>query len=260
MVQEPSAKYSALNEKIVLVTGGSRGIGESIVRHFVAQGSYVAFSYASGEERAKRIVAELGRDRCAAFKVDLAELGEILPFWNAVMAWKGNIDILVNNAATREAVAIDAPIEEFDAAWIRGLRVNLVATAHLSRLAILQFRERAGGTIIGITGRIAVRGDRPEFLHDGASKGGMNSLLRGIARFYGDKNISTYLICAGLIDTGQAENMISIYGKEEMLREIPVGRLGTPEDVAKLCTFVASGEAAYATGATIDVVGASFLH
>ena len=260
MSAQPSAKYSSLNGKVVLVTGGSRGIGESLVRHYVAQGALVAFSFVHSEELAKRIVAQLGPDRCAAFRVDLGDASRIQPFWDAVLAWKGGIDILVNNAGTREAVAVDASVEEFDEVWLRALRVNLVATAHLSRLAVLHFSERGGGIILGITGRIAVRGDRPDFFHDGAAKGGMNSLLRGIARFYGDRNITTFLVCAGLIDTGQAEAMFARYGREEMLREIPVGRLGTPDDIARMCVFLSSGEAAYATGSTIDVVGASFLH
>jgi 3-oxoacyl-[acyl-carrier protein] reductase len=260
MTNEPAARYATLKGKVILVTGGSRGIGEGIVRHFVAQGSYVAFSYASSGERAEQIVAELGSDRCAAFRVDLGRPGEIEPFWNAVTAWKGGIDVVVSNAGTRESVPVEASVEEFDEVWIRALRVNLVATAHLARLAILHFRKRSGGTIIAITGRIAVRGDWPDFLHDGAAKGGVNSMMRGIARAYGKDNVSTYLVCAGLTDTEQAARMIDRYGRDAMLREIPAGRLGTPDDVAKICVFVASGEAAYASGATIDVVGASFLH
>jgi 3-oxoacyl-[acyl-carrier protein] reductase len=117
-----------------------------------------------------------------------------------------------------------------------------------------------GGIIIGITARIAVRGDRPDFFHDGASKGGMNSLLRGIARFYAKDKIQTFLVCAGVINSRQADDMLTIYGAEEMLREIPVGAFGTPDDVANVVIFCASGKASYSTGATIDVVGASFLH
>lgn len=249
-----------LRGKTVLVTGGSRGIGEGIVRALAHEGANVVLNYTSSRERAEAIADEIGRDRCFPLQAELSRWQDLDRLWADAVAWKGKIDVLVNNAAVRQPISMNAPSEEWDSHWVYALRVNLIATAHLSRHAVNHFKTVGGGIIMGITARIAVRGDRPDFFQDGASKGGMNSLLRGIARFYAQDNILTYLICAGVIQTRQGEEMLDKYGRDEMLREIPLGALGTPEDVANLVVFCASGKARYSTGSTIDCVGASFLH
>jgi NAD(P)-dependent dehydrogenase (short-subunit alcohol dehydrogenase family) len=252
--------FAELTGKNILVTGGSRGIGEGIVRGLAEQGASIVLNYLSSRERAEKIADEIGRERCLPVQADIANWRDLERLWATAVDWRGRIDVLVNNAAIRQPISMDADSEEWDSHWIHALRTNLVSTAHLSRLAVKHYKKTNGGIIIGITARIAVRGDRPDFFHDGASKGGMNSLLRGIARFYARDNISAFLICAGVIKSRQADDMVAIYGTEEMLREIPVGAFGTPEDVANVVVFCASGKARYATGATIDVVGASFLH
>jgi 3-oxoacyl-[acyl-carrier protein] reductase len=249
-----------LSGKTVLVTGGSRGIGEGIVRALHAEGAHVVLNYTRSKDRAERIADELGRERCLPVGADLADCRQLERLWREAVDWRGRIDVLVNNAAMRQAIELDAATSVWDEHWIRTLRINLLATAHLSRFAIHHYREKGGGIIIGITARIAVRGDRPEYFHDGASKGGMNSLLRGIARFHAKDGVLTYLICAGIIETDQSRDFIQHYGMEEAVKEIPLGEIGQPSDIANVAVFLASGKARYATGATIDVVGASFLH
>lgn len=252
--------FTDLTGKTVLVTGGSRGIGEGIVRGLAEQGASVVLNYLGSKDAAEKIADELGRDRCLPVQADMAKWQDLDRLWKTSVDWKGRVDVLVNNAAIRQPISMDAESEAWDEHWIHALRTNLVATAHLSRLAVKHYKQVGGGIIIGITARIAVRGDRPDFFHDGASKGGMNSLLRGIARFYAKDKIQTFLVCAGVINSRQADDMLTIYGADEMLREIPVGAFGTPDDVANVVIFCASGKASYSTGATIDVVGASFLH
>ncbi|MFO1058103.1 MAG: SDR family oxidoreductase [Dongiaceae bacterium] len=249
-----------LTGKTVLVTGGSRGIGEEIVRSLVREGASVVLNYTRSRDRAEAIADELGRDRCLPVGADLTDWRQLEALWQQAVAWKGRVDVLVNNAALRSPISLDAPTGEWDAHWIETLRINLVATAHLSRFAIHHFRETGEGIIIGITARIAVRGDRPDFFHDGASKGGMNSLMRGIARFCAKDGVLTYLVCPGIIQTDQGDDFVRIYGLAEAVKEIPLGELGKPADVANVVVFLASGKARYSTGATIDVVGASFLH
>jgi 3-oxoacyl-[acyl-carrier protein] reductase len=250
-----------LTGKTVLVTGGARGIGEAIVRMLAARGAKIILNFATSRDRADRIAGELGAANCRSIQADLADWRQIRALWHESLAWNGRIDVLVNNAGIRHAASFaETPMEEWDRYWAEAFRVNLLAAAHLSRLAVQHYQESGGGIIIGITGRIAVRGDRPDFFHDGAAKGGMNSLMRGLARFYAKDNILTYLVCAGIIATEQARGFIDAYGLEAALSEIPLGELGQPEDVANIVAFLASGRARYATGATIDVVGASFLH
>jgi NAD(P)-dependent dehydrogenase (short-subunit alcohol dehydrogenase family) len=219
----------------------------------------VVVNYARSRERAEAMREELGEDRCLPVQADIGRLHEVERLWRDAVRWKGRVDVLVNNASIREPVSLEAPAAEWDEMWIRTLRVNLIATAHLSRNAILHYREHGGGIIVGITARIAVRGDRPTEYHDGASKGGMNSLLRGIARFHAHENVLTYLVSGGAIMTDQLRAHLDRHGWDEVLKEIPLGEFGTPQDVADLVVFLASGRARHATGATIDVNGASYV-
>jgi 3-oxoacyl-[acyl-carrier protein] reductase len=249
-----------LTGRTILVTGGSRGIGEGIVRGLAKEGANVVLNYTRSKKEAEKIADDIGRDRCLPLGADLTDWRELEKLWKNSVAWKGRVDVLVNNAAARQPISLDAPTADWDAHWKNALSVNLIATAHLSRFAIHHFRETGEGIIISITARIAVRGDRPDFFHDGASKGGMNSLMRGIARFCAKDKVLTYLVCPGIIQTDQGDDFVRIYGMSEAVKEIPLGELGKPEDVANVVTFLASGKARYSTGATIDVVGASFLH
>lgn len=244
----------------MLVTGGSRGIGEGIVRGFVDRGARVVLNYAKSKDAAFAIRDELGSKSVLPIQADIGNFDELCGLWKSAVDWTGRINILVNNTSIRHSIPIEADGSEWNKHWDRAFKVNLLAAANLSRLAILHFRESGGGRIVGITARIGVRGDRSEFYHDGAMKGGMNSLMRGIARFHAKENIQTFLVCVGVVQTQQAVNMVQIYGEDEILREIPVGRFGTPAEVANMVVFLSSGKADYATGCTVDLVGASFLH
>jgi 3-oxoacyl-[acyl-carrier protein] reductase len=258
-----SQRYPELEDRVVIVTGGARGIGEACVRDLAGHGARVVLNYNRSEERALALAEELGGSRVLPVHADLALLDDVESLWQRALGWRGRVDVLVNNASLRSPVGFDeATPETWDANWIEVLRINLVSAAHLSRFAVQHIRERGGGgIIIGITGRIAVRGDMPDYFADGASKGGMNSLLRGIARFFARDGVLTYLICGGLIDTDQYRMQVELYGGEEQfLAEVPLGEPGRPQDISELVLFLASGRARYSTGATIDAVGASFLH
>jgi NAD(P)-dependent dehydrogenase (short-subunit alcohol dehydrogenase family) len=256
------SRYPELEGMGVIVTGGSRGIGEQTVRDFAAAGARVYFNYRASSTRAEEMCAELGSENVACTQADLASMADVERLWHEAVGWAGRIDVLVNNASVRVPVALDAPTEEWDAHWMEALRVNLVAPAHLSRMAIHHFLERgARGVIIGLTGRIAVRGDYPDYLQDGAAKGGLNSLMRGIARGFAKDDILTYLISGGIIDTDQARGQIESHGNDDRyMREIPMNEYGTPKDISELILFLSTGRARYSTGSTIDAVGASFLH
>lgn len=249
-----------LDGRIALVTGGSRGIGEGIVRGLAKAGARVLLNYTRSYDRARAIADEIGRDRCHVLGANLQVTEELYKLWDAAVAWQGRVDVLVNNAATRPSIAMDADPAAWDAVWMQTLRVNLVAAAHLSRAAIAHFKKTGAGTIISISSRPAFRGDRPEFFHDGASKAGLVSLTRGIARFYAKDNVFAYLVVPGIIRTEQADDFIRHYGMAAAVEEIPLGELGRPEDIAEVVVFLSSGKARYATGATIDVNGASYLH
>jgi len=227
----------------ILVTGTSRGIGESILQAF--EGHNVVGHSTTG-----------GGGRIAA---DLSQAGVAEGLWNeALERLGGRIDVLVNNAGIFEA----APIESADwtASWSRTLQVNLIASAELCRLAVLHFREaKRGGRIVNVASRAAYRGDSPDHWHYAASKGGMVAMTKTIARSYAAEGIYAFLVAPGFTVTGMVEEYIESRGGLAYLGDLPIGRPSTTGEIAETVRWLALDAPAAATGAAIDVNGASFV-
>ena len=249
-----------LEGRTLVVTGGSSGIGAAIVGMAAQAGARVVFNYWKNGRRAQAMVQKYGKERLKALKADFANPDDVARLWNAAADWAGRVDVLVNNAATRHGLDPAATPAKFQAAWNHALQVNLTAAALLAREAVAHYRERGGGIVVNIASRPAFRGDRPDFFHDGAAKAGLVSLARGIARFHAADGVLAYVVVPGMIHTEQAEDFVRRYGAEAAVAEIPLGAMGRPEEVADVVLYLASGRARYATGATIDVNGASYLH
>ncbi len=248
-----------LCSKTVLVTGASRGIGRAILETCHAAGANVVLHYGRSGGLAQEIAAGLGA-RCLPLRADMARPDEVAKLWSDAVAWRGRVDVIVNNASIRIDLDLDESDEAWDAAWRNVLDVNLIGPAHLSRMAVRHFRKTGGGSIINIASRPAFRGDTATCPHDGAAKGGLVSLTRQIARQYGGDNVKAFVVAPGIVETDQASEFFEVSGREQWLAEIPAGRLGKPADIANMVAFLASGLADYATGATIDVNGASYVH
>jgi len=248
-----------LRGKTILVTGGSRGIGASTVRVLARAGARVALHYGRGLREAETIAAELGR-ACRPFGADLAAPGAALRLWEDVSAWAERIDAIVNNAGLVVPMTIDDDLETWDRVWQETLAVNVRAVADLCRAAIHGFRVHGGGAIINVASRAAFRGDDPHLMHYAASKGALVALTRSIARGYAKDNVLAYVVAPGFVRTERQEDVIRRRGEEVMVRDIPLGEMARPEDVANVIAFLASGLARHSTGATIDVNGASYFH
>ena len=248
-----------LKGKVILVTGGSRGIGAGIVETLVQAGADVVVNYNSGGKEAAALAKRIGAAQCHLVQADLGDIKGPQKLWDEAVAWRGRVDVLVNYAAIRPSMGIDSSYEDFDDIWLKTLRINLISHAHLSRLAIQHWRKRKGGTMISISSRPAFRGDRADFYHDGASKAGLTALARGIARFEAEHNIMSFVVVPGMIASEQLDDFIRHYGHDEAVKEIPLRELGKPRDVAVVVAFLASGLARYSTGATFDVSGASYI-
>lgn len=248
-----------LHSKAVLVTGGSRGIGASAACVLARAGARVALHYGRGRQEAEAIAAELGPE-CHPFGADLAAPGAAFRLWDDACAWAGRIDVLVNNAAVVTPLTIEDDLQTWDRVWQETLAVNVRAAADLCRAAIHSFRTQGGGTVISVTSRAAFRGDDPHLMHYAASKAALVALTRSIARGYAHDNILAYIIAPGFVRTERQEEVIRRRGEELMLRDIPLGEMAQPEDVANVIAFLASGLARHATGATIDINGASYFH
>ena len=244
--------------KIVLVTGASRGIGAAIVRRVASAGGSVVLHY-----NRSRTEADALRRECPDVHLVQADLGApdgAAKLWQGALAWKGRIDVLVNNAGLYEAVPVDACYETWSANWQRTLQVNLIAAADLSREAVQHFRRQGGGILINIASRAGFRGDGADYMSYAASKGGMIALARTMARAFAADKVLVYVIAPGFVDTAMADDFIARHGEEAITREIPLGEMASPESVADIAAFLASGAARHATGATFDINGASYMH
>jgi len=228
----------------ILVTGSSRGIGGAVVE---ALGGHNVVGHATTQ----------GHDRIAA---DLSQPGAAESLWaDALDRLGGRIDVLVNNAGIFEGVSLDAPHGEWVEAWERTMRVNLTASAELCRLAILHFRSSGGGRIVNVASRAAYRGDSPQHWHYAASKAGMVAMTKTIARGYAGENILAFAVCPGFTMTGMAEEYLESRGGTRLLADIPLGRVADAAEVAETVRWLALDAPASATGAVIDVNGASYV-
>jgi NAD(P)-dependent dehydrogenase (short-subunit alcohol dehydrogenase family) len=226
----------------ILVTGASRGIGAAILS---ALDSHRAVGHSSRG----------GGGRIAA---DLAAPGVTEGLWNeALERLDGRIDVLVNNAGIFEEAPLGAP--DWTERWQRTQQVNLVAAAELCRLAVLHFRERGGGRIVNVASRAAYRGDSPDHWHYAASKGGMVAMTKSIARAYAGEGIHAYTVTPGFTVTGMVEDYLESRGGIASLGDLPIGRPATVDEVAETVRWLATEAPPSATGAVIDVNGASFV-
>ncbi len=172
----------------------------------------------------------------------------------------GKIDVLVNNAGVFEANPVDASDIEWLDAWEDTLRINLSAAAQLSRFALKYWRASGRkGRMVHIASRAGHRGDSPDHWHYAASKGAMLALHKTIARAYARQGILSFAIAPGFTDTAMAGDYLESRGGEGILADIPLGRVATPEEIARIATFCALYAPPSMTGAVIDANGASYV-
>jgi NAD(P)-dependent dehydrogenase (short-subunit alcohol dehydrogenase family) len=247
----------------VLVTGGSRGIGEAIVRALHGAGHHVLFTYLTERERAEAITRELGgfvaRTRC-----NLADADALPELIDICVRLFGSLDVLVNNAAIFEENPFDGEdYARWRAGWERTFAINLFGTANLTWLALRAMRNQAAtdngtrGRIVNVASRAAHRGEL-SYADYGASKAALVNLTKSIARGCAKDGIVAFAVAPGFIETDMAAPDLD-RERAAIEAEIPSGSVGTPDDVARIVAFLASGAADYATGTTIDVNGASYV-
>lgn len=249
-----------LKNKVILLTGASRGIGATTARTLAKAGANLILHYGSSPQEAQETAEAVGLDHCQVVQANLAEPGSTAALWKKAVEWKGHIDVLINNAATMPRANINDTWESWREAWTSTLQVNLISVADLCREAILSFQARGGGIIINIASRAAFRGDGPEFTPYAASKGGIISLTRTLARGFAKDGVLAYAIAPGFVHTDRIERIMQERGRDYVCRDNPMGSPAPPEDVANVIAFLASGLAPHATGTTVDINGASYVH
>lgn len=247
-----------LDGKNLLITGGSRGIGAATVRMAVSAGANVVIHYGSSRANAEALAAEFPPDRTLVVGADMCNQREIENLWDVAEAWRGGIDVLVNNAGIYEKNSLDLVLDDWLAGWDRTMQINLRSAAQLCRRAVLHFRSRGtGGILINVSSRAGHRGDSIDHLQYGASKAGMLALNRSIARNAAKDGILAYGVAPGFVLTDLVEDAVKEHGIEQLNKMYPTGRVARPEEVASVIVFLASGAAPQTTGNTIDLCGAA---
>lgn len=251
--------HISLENRVVLVTGASRGIGKAIAQHLAASGATVAVHYNRNQAAAKAFAAELGHN-AMPFQADLADLTACTGLFESVVKAYGRVDVLVNNAAVALELPFSMAADDWVAAWQKTMNVNVRALEWLCRLGITHFQNHDGGRIINIASRAAFRGDQPDYMTYAASKGAVVALTRSIARGFGKDNITAFTLAPGFTRTDMAQDFIDTYGEDYAMQGIALNRLTEPHDIAPLAVLLASGLADHATGSTIDLNAASYVH
>jgi NAD(P)-dependent dehydrogenase (short-subunit alcohol dehydrogenase family) len=251
-----------LTGKTILLTGASKGIGAAIARALGQARANIIAHYGTDREGAEEATREIAKDRIRLIGADLGATREADRLWREALAWRGRIDVLINNAAVmRLKGGIDAEDKEWDEVWDEALRVNVLSPARLMRHAVRQYLDTGGGTLITISSWAAQRGPgNPALIAYAASKGAILSATRTIARNYAKNNILAYVVTPGVVRTRLSEQAAAAVGDESAVTAgLAMGEWVPPSDVASLVTFLASGACRHLTGATLDINGASYI-
>jgi 3-oxoacyl-[acyl-carrier protein] reductase len=241
----------SLNDKVVLVTGASQGIGRATALALAEAGAKVAIAARSTEKLAS-LAAEIAAagGEALALPMDVADAAQVKTGFQQLLAKFGKIDILVNNAAiTRDTLVLRMKLEDWDAV----LRTNLTGAYLCTQQALGAMLKQRAGRIINISSVVAETGNAGQANYV-ASKAGLIGLTRAIAIEVASRNITVNAIAPGFIATPMTDPL-SEELKDKMKAMIPLGRFGADRDVATAIVFLASDEAGYITGQVLDVNG-----
>jgi 3-oxoacyl-[acyl-carrier protein] reductase len=241
--------------KIALVTGASRGIGEAIARRLGAEGAHVLAAARSADALA-RVVGEIAAagGKASALALDLADAASIDAAVKSALAAHGEIHVLVNNAGVTEDNLI---LRMGRDAWDRVLATNLTGVFLLTQAVIKGMVRKRYGRIVNVTSVVGLMGNAGQANY-AASKAGLIGLTMSVARELASRNITCNAVAPGFIATAMTEKMTDA-AREAMSTQIPLGRLGAPDDVAAAAAFLASDEAAYITGTVVNVSGGLYM-
>lgn len=248
-----------LQDQNILVTGASQGIGAAIADKLMKSGARVAVHYNQNQDAALALLGQQGNEKSRALPANLENAAEVERLFHQSVEALGHLDALVLNAGVFMPHPVSAPLEDWWHIWKKTLAVTLDAPGLLTRLAIGHFRSRGGGRLLYIGSRAAFRGETADYLGYAASKGGLTSLARSVARSYGKDGIKAFTIAPGFTRTAMAAGAIAEMG-QALRDETALKELTTPEDIAPLAAFICSGQMDHATGTVIDMNAGSYMH
>lgn len=241
-----------LENKVALITGASRGIGEAIAIKFAEQGANIAFTYLSSEERAKALEEKLTAFgvKAKGYKSDAGDYAAAEQLANDVAKDFGVIDICVNNAGiSRDNLLLRLTPEQ----WDEVMQANLKSVYNLTRQVIKPMMKARSGSIINLSSIVGVKGNPGQSSY-AASKAGIIGFTKSIAQEIGSRNIRVNAIAPGFIETDMT-HYLKDGGGDKWFEKIPMQRFGKPEEIANVALFLASELSSYVTGQVISACG-----
>ena len=251
-----------MTSRAVLVTGSSRGLGRAIATRFAASGDRVAVHHRDSAPLAEQLVAALPGDGHLVVRADLADPAAVRAMVDEAADRLGGLDVLVNNAGVFGGVDRPHPVFELDydqwqLMWRHTFEVNLFGAANAAWAAAWHMRDR-GGRIVNVSSRGAFRGE-PEQPAYGASKAALNAMGQSLAVALAPYGITVAAVAPGFIETDMTNEHLKSARGDAIRAQSPFGRVATPDEVAAAVHWLASPEAEWASGAILDMNGASYL-
>jgi 3-oxoacyl-[acyl-carrier protein] reductase len=242
-----------LENKVAIVTGASRGIGEAIAIKFAEEGANVAFTYLSSDEKAKALEQKLQAlgVKAKAYKSNAGSFEESETLINDVLKEFGAIDICVNNAGiSKDNLLLRMSPDQ----WDDVMDINLKSVYNMTKHVIRPMMKAKSGSIINMSSIIGMKGNAGQSSY-AASKAGIIGFTKSIAAELGSRNIRCNAVAPGFVETDMTHYLKDGDGAKTYMEKIPLGRFGSPEDIANVCLFLASNMGGYVTGQVISACG-----
>ena len=245
-----------LEGKNIVITGASRGIGKAIALLFAKHGANIVFTHISSEDEVTELKNELSNEgvRVSAFKSDASHFESSQNLIDKIVCDFGTVDVLVNNAGiTKDNLLMRMNEEDFN----QVMKVNMNSVFNLTKAVLRPMIKQRSGSIINMSSVVGLKGNAGQSNYS-ASKSGMQGFSRAFAREVGSRNITVNTVSPGFIETDMTSQLPE-EGKKIMLEKIPLGRMGSPQEVACVVKFLASSPGDYITGETIHVNGGLYM-
>jgi len=251
-----------LTGKVVLLTGASKGIGAEMAAAIGNAGAHLIAHYGGDRAGVEAATSALPKDKVKAIGADLKDKEAVDRLWAESLAWRGRVDVVINNAAVmRIGGGIEDDADAWDEVWDEALKVNVLAPVRLMRNAVRHYLQVGGGILITVSSWAAQRGPgNPALLAYASSKGAVLSASKTIARNYASKGVLAYVIAPGVVRTRLSEQAAAATGGEAgVTAGLAMGEWVPPAELGSLAVFLASGACRHLSGATLDVNGASYI-
>ena len=241
-----------LKDKVAIVTGGSRGIGEAIVRLFAAEGATVVFTYLSSREKADAIASDIKANggKAIATHSDASSYVQAEGLIQSVAETHGRVDIVVNNAGITNDTLM---LRMDESQWDQVMETNLKSVFNMTKHSLRQMLRQRNGSIINMSSVVGVFGNAGQANY-AASKAGIIGFTKSVAKEVGSRSIRCNAIAPGFIETDMTGELDDSTRKM-FESSVPLGRMGTPEDIANAALFLASDQSSYVTGQVLSICG-----